>query len=48
MGGGAAQRHGLILRTDSFTLQDVLLLMNVLMIKYELICTIRELRSRRR
>ena len=33
---------GLILCTDSFTLQDVIKLMNVLIIKYRLECTLRK------
>jgi LAGLIDADG DNA endonuclease family len=41
MGDGEARDYGLILYTDSFTIQDVVHLMNVLMIKYELECTLR-------
>jgi len=42
MGDGSVQRHGLLLCTDSFSVQDVVRLMNVLIIKYELKCTIRK------
>ncbi len=41
MGDGSAQRHGLIICTDSFTVQDVVRLMNVLIIRYRLECTLR-------
>ena len=41
MGDGSAQRHGLIICTDSYKLVDVVSLMNVLMIRYRLDCTIR-------
>lgn len=41
MGDGAAQRHGLILCTDSYSVQDVMRLLNVLIIKYRLNCTLR-------
>jgi len=41
MGDGSAQRHGLIICTDSFKLVDIISLMNVLMIRYRLNCTIR-------
>lgn len=41
MGDGSVARHGLILCTDSYTLKDVIRLMNVLMIRYRLECTIR-------
>lgn len=40
MGDGSVQRHGLILCTNSFSVQDVVRLMNVLMIRYRLECTI--------
>lgn len=36
MGDGAIRNKGLILCTDSFTLRDVVLLMNVLKIKYDI------------
>jgi hypothetical protein len=39
MGDGSVQRHGLIICTNSFSVQDVVRLMNVLMIRYELKCT---------
>lgn len=39
-GDGSVQRHGLILCTNSFSLPDVVRLMNVLMIRYGLECTI--------
>ena len=39
MGDGATKRHGLILCTDSYTISEVVRLMNVLMIKYGLDCT---------
>jgi len=42
---GSAQRSGLELCTDSYTLQEVILLMNVLMVKYQLDCTLRYHRS---
>lgn len=41
MGDGDARQHGLILCTNSYSVQDVVLLMNVLMIRYRLDCTIR-------
>jgi len=41
LGDGSAQRHGLILCTDSFTIPEVVRLMNVLMIRYRLACTLR-------
>lgn len=44
MGDGQASPYGLILCTNSFSDQDVVKLMNVLMIRYKLDCTIRELR----
>ena len=40
MGDGKAMRHGLILCTNSFTIQDAVRLVNVLIIKYNLKCTI--------
>lgn len=36
---------GLILCTNSFTIQEVVLLLNVLMIKYRLNCTLRQTKS---
>ena len=41
MGDGSIQRSGLIICTDSYTEQDVVRLMNVLIIKYRLDCTLR-------
>ena len=44
MGDGQTSRHGLILCTNSYIIQDVVRLMNVLMIRYRLECNIREYR----
>lgn len=41
MGDGSAQRHGLIICTDSYTIPEVVRLINVLMIRYWLDCTLR-------
>jgi hypothetical protein len=41
MGDGSVQRHGLIICTDSYSVQDVVRLMNVLIIRYRLECTLR-------
>jgi hypothetical protein len=41
MGDGSVSRHGLILCTNSYTIQDVVRLMNVLIIRYTLKCTLR-------
>jgi hypothetical protein len=41
MGDGYASRHGLILCTDSYSLIDVVRLINVLIVKYNLECTLR-------
>lgn len=41
MGDGVAKSHGLILCTDSYPIKDVVRLINVLIIKYRLECTIR-------
>ena len=41
MGDGSAERHGLILCTDSYTVSDVIKLINVLFIRYQLDCTLR-------
>ena len=41
MGDGSAQRHGLIICTDSYTIPEVVRLMNVFMIRYRLDCTLR-------
>jgi hypothetical protein len=39
MGDGVARSYGLQLCTDSYSLSDVVRLMNVLIIRYELVCT---------
>lgn len=44
MGDGTRQEYGLELCTDCYTLYDVIKLNNVLIIRYSLICTIREKR----
>lgn len=41
MGDGSAKSHGLIICTDSFSIPEIVRLMNVLMIKYRLKCTLR-------
>ena len=41
MGDGKKSRHGLILCTDSYIIQDVVRLINVLNIRYRLVCTLR-------
>lgn len=41
MGDGSAKQHGLILCVDSYDIVDVVRLMNVLIIKYNLDCTVR-------
>lgn len=48
MGDGQTSRHGLVLCTNSYSIQDVVRLMNVLMIRYRLECNIREFRSNRK
>lgn len=45
MGDGSVQRSGLIICTDSYTLVDVVRLMNVLIVKYSLDCTMRRCRE---
>jgi hypothetical protein len=40
MGDGSVLRHGLILCTNSYSIQDVIRLMNVLMIRYRLDCNL--------
>ena len=40
-GDGSGQRQGLILCTDSYSLKDVVRLINVLIIKYRLECTLK-------
>lgn len=42
MGDGQRRELGLVLCTDSYTIQEVVCLVNVLIIRYSLICTIRE------
>ena len=42
MGDGSAQKHGIVLCTDSYSLPDVVRLMNVLIIRYRLNCTLRK------
>jgi hypothetical protein len=41
MGDGSVQRHGLIICTDSYTIPNIVRLINVLMIRYRLDCTLR-------
>ena len=41
MGDGSKQRHGLIICTDCYKLVDIISLMNVLIIRYRLNCTVR-------
>ena len=41
-GDGQRKRSGLVICTDSYTLQDVVRLVNVLIIRYNLICTLIE------
>jgi hypothetical protein len=41
MGDGSVERHGLILCTNSYSVQDLGRLMNVLMIRYGLECRLR-------
>jgi hypothetical protein len=45
MGDGQTSRHGLILCTNSYSMPDVVRLINVLMIRYRLGCNIREYRQ---
>ncbi len=40
MGDGTTKNTGLIICTDSFTVQDVVKLMNVLIVRYDLKCTL--------
>jgi len=40
MGDGAKRNKGLILCTDCFTVKEVVLLMNILLIKYNVLSTI--------
>src|SRR4051812_34204473 len=41
MGDGSAKQYSLRICTDSYSIQDVVRLMNVLIIRYELDCTLR-------
>ena len=41
MGDGSVKSHGLDLCTNSYSIQDVIRLMNVLIIKYRLECNLR-------
>ena len=41
MGDGGTREYGLILCTDSFILQDIVRLMNVLIIRYSINCILR-------
>lgn len=41
MGDGVVQRHGLLLCTDSYSIEDIVRLINVMIIKYRLECTLR-------
>jgi len=41
MGDGEAKSHGLIICTNNFSIQDVVRLMNVLILRYGLECTLR-------
>lgn len=45
MGDGPARDYGLTLCTDCYTLCDVIKLMNVLIIRYDLICTLQKKRE---
>jgi hypothetical protein len=40
MGDGVAKKHGLQLCIDSYSVQDIVRLMNVIIIKYRLECTL--------
>lgn len=48
MGDGQARKYGLILCTNFYSVQDVVRLMNVLMIRYRLDCTIHLKRQNRK
>jgi hypothetical protein len=41
MGDGSVQRYGILLCTDSYTVKDVVRLLNVLVVKFRIECTIR-------
>ena len=47
MGDGAKLNKGLVLCTDSFTIKEVILLMNVLKIKFDIDTTIQGLKNNR-
>ena len=47
MGDGAKLNKGLVLCTDSFTIQEVITLMNVLKIKYDINSTIQGIQNQR-
>lgn len=47
MGDGAKLNKGLVLCTDSFTIQEVIILMNVLKIKYDIDSTIQGIQNQR-
>ena len=47
MGDGSVTRHGLILCTNSYSVQDVVRLMNVLIIRYRLECNIRLIKQKK-
>ena len=47
MGDGAILNKGLVLCTDSFTIQEVITLMNVLKIKYDINSTIQGIKNQR-
>ena len=40
MGDGSVQRHGLIICTDSYSIEDTIKLINVLIIKFQLECSL--------
>lgn len=44
MGDGRALSHGLTICTNSYTVQDVVIIINVLIVRYGLECNIRECR----
>lgn len=46
MGDGTSQSSGLIICTDSFSIEDVVKLINVLTIKYRFSCTLHSDRNR--
>lgn len=48
MGDGQWSRHGLILCTNSYTIEEIVRLMNVLMVRYNLECNIREFSSNKK